>query len=117
MNGSPIVDPTITLDPPADPSNDQQTLNWSLSTSTLNGGDTLTLAFQATASVDSGEYDNVGWVTTDHDYFPCVSSGTSGRVTVSNVLNIDADAANRGVQTRVHWWKPQGQIDIISWQE
>ena len=117
MNASPIADPTVTLDPTGDADNDRQTLNWSLSTSTLSGGSTLTLTFKATATLDSGDYDNEGWVETDHDYFPCVSSGASSRITVSNVLNIESDATNRGVKTRVHWWKPQGQIDIISWQE
>ena len=58
-----------------------------------------------------------GWVTTDHEYFPCVSSDTSGRVTVSNVLNIGADAANRDVKIRVYWWKPLVEIDITSCQE
>ena len=44
-----------------------------------------------------------------------MTEGTGKRLT--GVLNIDADAANRGVQTRMHWWKPQGELDIISWQE
>lgn len=54
----------------------------------------MMLSSQAKAEVNSGDYDNVGWVTTNQDYFPCV--------------------AKCEAKTSIHWWTPQGEIDIIS---
>ena len=116
VNTIAVSDPSVTLDPDSDPANDQQTLLWNLNES-LNGGDSLTLVFKATASVDAGEYYNEGWITTDDSYFPCVSSGKAGRVTVSNVIDVEATASDGEVRSRVHWWKPQQRADVVSWQE
>ena len=116
VNTFAVGDPTVTLDPASDPANDQQTLSWNLNEN-LNGGDSLTLEFKATASVDAGEYYNEGWVTTDDSYFPCVSSGRVARVTVSNVVDIEATASDGEVRSRVHWWKSRQQADVVSWQE
>ena len=116
VNNFPASDPIIALDPDSDPANDRQTLSWNLNEN-LAGGDSLTLEFGATASVDAGEYYNEGWITTDDSYFPCVSSGRAGRVTVSNVIDVRATASDGEVRTRVHWWKPQQRADIVSWQQ
>ena len=116
VNNFPASDPVITLDPELDLGNDRQTLAWNLNEN-LAGGDSLTLEFKATASVDAGEYYNEGWITTDDSYFPCVSSGRAARVTVSNVIDVEATASDGRVRSRVHWRKPQQRADVISWQQ
>lgn len=116
VNNFPDSDPIIALDPELDPANDRQTLSWNLNEN-LAGGDSLTLEFKATASVDAGEYYNEGWITTDDSYFPCVSSGRAARVTVSNVIDVEATALDGEVRSRLHWWKPQQRADVVSWQE
>ncbi len=116
VNNFPVGDPIITLDPDSDPANDRQMLLWNFNES-LGGGDSLKLEFKATASVDAGEYYNEGWITTDDSYFPCVSSGRVARVTVANVIDVEATASDGKVRSRVHWWKPQQRAEVVSWQQ
>lgn len=115
LNGSPIADPAINLDPPADPDNDQQTLQWTVSQA-FNGGDTLTLQFQASASVDKGDYDNEALVNTDNDFFPCVSSGKTARINVSANYDILVTAGDITVAVRIQETSDGVIIDSIQYQ-
>ena len=115
LDGSPIADPTITMDPPGDPDNDWQTLQWDLNTP-FGGADTATLEFQATANVDSGYRDNEAWITTLHNFFPCVASGQTARVTISAKYDILVTAGDATVVARITEVGGEVTVDSMQYQ-